>query len=467
MSERDHVDAEPDTEREPERVYTLEEGMEVVLRCLRNREFEEAEVICRKILAVVPDYPDALHYAGVLAHEGGRPDEALALMKRSVELAPDQADWHSNLGIVLQDTGDLEGAIAAYQRSIALKPSHANAHGNLGVLLKVRGDLPGAEAEYRHAIEFNPDHADAYHNLAVVLSATERLKEAVTCYCRALTLKPHYPEARRALALAYCTLGKREIAIQVCEEWLKDEPTSPIARHTLAACSGRDVPARAADDYVQGIFDSFSESFEVKLARLNYRAPELVAASLGESRIPADGGLDVLDVGCGTGLCGPLIAHYARQLVGVDLSLGMLKLAAEKRVYHELVQAELTDFLQRHPKAFDVIVTADTLVYFGALEQVASAAAAALRPGGLLVFTVEEETSPELVRSHALQPHGRYTHGAEYIERLLADVGLVPHIDRGELRLEAGIPVAGLVVRAAKPVARAVEEGLTIGEHHA
>ena len=57
------------------------------------------------ILEVAPDHPDALHYAGVLAHQQGRSDEAIALIERSLELEPEQADWHSNLGIVLQARG--------------------------------------------------------------------------------------------------------------------------------------------------------------------------------------------------------------------------------------------------------------------------------------------------------------------------------------------------------------------------
>ena len=99
--------------------------------------------------SVAPDHPDALHYAGVLAHQHGRSDEALALIERSLELAPDQPDWYSNLGIVLQARGDLEGAIEAYRRAIALDPAHANAHSNLGVLLRVQRELDEAEAAYR------------------------------------------------------------------------------------------------------------------------------------------------------------------------------------------------------------------------------------------------------------------------------------------------------------------------------
>jgi predicted TPR repeat methyltransferase len=144
------------------------------------------------------------------------------------------------------------------------------------------------------------------------------------CFCKVITLRPRDPEARRLLALAHCTVGEVEKAIQIYEEWLAEEPDEPIARHMLAACSGREVPQRASDGFVERVFDNFAASFDSKLAKLEYRAPALVAAMLEESGLPASKSLDILDAGCGTGLCGPLVASYARRLIGVDLSAGML-----------------------------------------------------------------------------------------------------------------------------------------------
>ena len=102
----------------------------------------------------------------------------------------------------------------------------------------------------------------------------------------------------------------------------QEEPRNPIALHMLAACTGRDVPRRASNGFVERTFDSFASSFEAKLQRLSYRAPALVAAMLEDSRLEPLKCLDVLDAGCGTGLCGPLLASYARKLTGVDLSKG-------------------------------------------------------------------------------------------------------------------------------------------------
>jgi predicted TPR repeat methyltransferase len=437
---------------------------------MKQGRFNDAARICRALLELEPDNAAALHYSGILAHRRGDNAEALALIGRSLERMPNQPDWYSNLGIVLQNNGQFEAAMEAFHRAIALDPGHANAHNNLGVLQKVYGRLDEAEASYRAAIAADPNHPDVYHNLAVVLDLTGRLQEALAAHCKHITLRPKQSDAHRYLALAYSTLGEHDKAVAVCEEWVRNSPNDPRAHHALAAHSGRNVPPRAADDWVETVFDGFAESFEAKLERLSYRAPALVGEALAAAVGVANRSLDVLDAGCGTGLCGPLLAPYARRLVGVDLSRGMLTYAREKQVYDELHHAELTEYLrQQQAGSVDVIVTADTLVYFGALDAVVTAAAAALRPGGVLVFTVEEANGPELAESYVLQPHGRYAHGHSYVRRVLTDAGLAAHIEHEELRLEAGIPVAGLVVRAAKPsvAGNAASAGVPIGEHRA
>ena len=435
-------------EESPVRELTIDEAIGMAILLQKQEQFDAAHMVYSRILEEVPDHPDALHFSGVLAEQMGKPEEAIAFMQRSVALVPDSADWQSNLGIALQSVGRFDEALVAFERAIALDPSHVNAHSNHGVMLRATGRPAEAEAAYRAAIALNPKHIDAWTNLGILLNGLKRTKEAVDCFCQVILLRPKHPEARRLLGLAHTTLGQIDEAVAIFKEWLEEDPNSAIARHMLAACTGRDVPARASDGFVKDTFDSFAASFESKLAQLSYRAPKLVALMLEDSNIPPAKDRDILDAGCGTGLCGPLLAPWARTIVGVDLSKGMLDRAREKHVYDELVEGELTAYLREHPATWDVIVSADTLVYFGALDGVIGAASAALRPGGLLIFTVERaETESD---DYRLELHGRYCHARGYVERVLQEAGLTPEIAESDLRMESGAPVAGLVIRATK-----------------
>jgi predicted TPR repeat methyltransferase len=66
------------------------------------------------------------------------------------------------------------------------------------------------------------------------------------------------------------------------------------------------------------------------------------------------GTLDILDLGCGTGLVRSLLRPLARTLTGVDISSNMLKIARQRRVYDKLVCNELIAFLKMHAKTFDL-----------------------------------------------------------------------------------------------------------------
>jgi predicted TPR repeat methyltransferase len=199
------------------------------------------------------------------------------------------------------------------------------------------------------------------------------------------------------------------------------------------------------------VFDNFAQSFDAKLEKLHYRAPQLVADAVAAALGSPQASLDIADLGCGTGLCGPLLRPWARRLVGCDLSVGMLRKARLRHCYDKLHKAELVYYLDTQPGDFDVLVSADTLCYFGVLDAAAAAAHQALRPGGWLVFTVEA-LPEEDAADHRLQPHGRYAHHRRYLRRCLQAAGFeAPGMQAEALRQEAGKSVDGWVVAAQRP----------------
>lgn len=425
---------------------TLPEAVELAMVLHKGGKLEVAEELYRRVLAVAPDDPNALHYLGVLHHQTRRPDEAVDLLRRAIASSPDDPGVHNNLGNVLSEQRCFEEADAAFRAAIALAPGYAQAHGNRGVVLRQLERPDEAEASYRRAFEIDPSYREAYDNLGRLLASLGRLKEAASYHAAAMALEPHNADTRRLLTATYAAGGEPEKALAVLDAWLLDEPESPTALHLRAAISGRNVPARAGDRYVETTFDRFAPNFDGHLGRLGYRAPELVEEAFARAAGEPKARLDILDAGCGTGLCGSSLAPFARRLVGVDLSPKMLDLARERGSYHELVHGELTAYLGEHQGAFDAVVSADTLCYFGDLHAVLAAAAGALRPEGHLIFTVEEEPGPDPFR---IYPHGRYAHRHDHVVEALAVAGLESvALDQAVLRQELGEPVGGLVATA-------------------
>jgi predicted TPR repeat methyltransferase len=338
-----------------------------------------------------------------------------------------------------------------------VRPKDANTLSNLGAVRRAKGDLEGAVATFREVIAMRPDHAPAWQNLGNALGDLNQLEEALAAHYEAMRLAPQSADSYHHLGAMLYAFGRVEAAAEIYRRWLELFPDDPRARHFAAAASaGTAVPERASDDYVRAEFDGFAASFDSKLATLEYQAPRLVAEELVRIVETAEPRFAVLDAGCGTGLCGPLLRPYAAFLAGVDLSPAMVELARKRSVYDALVVEELTAYLRRHERASDVIVSADTLVYFGDLAEVAAAAAKALRPGGILVFTVERAPPEDAPSGYRINLHGRYSHTREYVARTLVTSGFLdPAIREVQLRKEAGKWVDGLLVSARVPAADA------------
>ncbi|MFT3735431.1 MAG: tetratricopeptide repeat protein [Rhodocyclaceae bacterium] len=429
---------------------SLEEALQFAVALHRDARLDAAETIYTRILEAAPDLPDALHFLGVLNNQRGKREQAVALIQRAIELAPDYLDCYLNLGNVLAESGRLDEAISAYRTASSMQPDNPGCYNNLGVVHKMREEWDLSEQAYRSAIALDPDGSSAYNNLGLMFAARGMLKEAVQYYCTAISKMPGNPDSRRLLGMAYYSLGKISEAAEVFRQWVTDEPADPVARHMLAACSGENVPERAADDYVAYTFDKFANSFDEQLQQnLAYRAPEIVADAMREA-LPdvAPGSLAILDAGCGTGLCGPLVRQLASQLDGVDLSGGMLAKASARQCYDKLEKGELTAYIAAHTAAWDVIISADTLVYFGPIDGVCRAAKTALRPAGLFVFTVEKLVDAG-AEGFRIQPHGRYAHDKDYVAATLTATGFTPRrIEEVHLRNEGGNPVQGWLVVA-------------------
>jgi predicted TPR repeat methyltransferase len=411
-------------------------------------QFKEAEEVYLAVLAANHDDADALHYLGLMRYQQGQCPLGIDLVQRAIDVDPDYVDALNNLGNMYQRVDALEAAAELYKKALAVRPHHPQALDNLGIVLSRLKRCEEAVGLHQRAIENDPGNVQSFYALSQVYKSMGRLEEAVETLKKALVVKPLGDGFRRLGQMLYA-LHRVEETVANYEAWLRMEPGNPIAKHMLAASTQKDVPVRAGDAFVTQVFDGFAESFDKVLHGLEYRAPALVADALQRTDGPPRGELHIVDAGCGTGLMAQHLRPYARRLVGVDLSPKMLEKAARRALYDELVRAELAFFLRSSPGAFDVVASSDTLVYFGDLRDVLSAACAALRPGGRLLFTLERAAEEALPEGYCIHLHGRYSHAEPYVRGTLAGAGFeVVDIENVLLRREGDHYVEGLVVLA-------------------
>jgi predicted TPR repeat methyltransferase len=156
-------------------------------------------------------------------------------------------------------------------------------------------------------------------------------------------------------------------------------------------------------------YDAWADSYDAEMARLGYRHPTVCLALLARHLPP---GGPVLDAGAGTGLLGEWlkIIGYA-PVEGVDLSAGMLAVAARKGAYDRLAEGDLTRRLPVEDGRFAGCVCAGvfTTGHVGAegLDELLRV----LAPGGVLVLTVKDKTwdGGVAARVDALEREGRVT----------------------------------------------------------
>jgi predicted TPR repeat methyltransferase len=459
----------------------------MVLRSLGKSD--EAIAAYRRSLAIRPEAPAVLNNLSSALAAGGDVEEAVEAMRQAVRWMPDSPDLYANLGNALAEQGSSAEAVEAYQSALRLKPDHAVAHYNLANTLRQMGRLDEAVSCFREALRCRPDYPDARNNLATTLTAQGRFDEAIEmllgavaadsaqpeyhynlgialarrgdadqalgAYRTAIRLREKYDQAWESLGRTLHRMGRPDEAAATYKQWLESDPDNPIALHMLAASTGSDVPEHAAEAYVVRLFDRFAEDFDGSLERLDYCAPQRIREAIRGAGIEPEASMTILDAGCGTGLCGPLLKPFAKWLVGVDLSTAMLERAEKRGVYDELVAGELTAFFARQADRFDLIAAADTFNYFGALGRPLKAARGSLRSGGRLVFTLEHDSQGNADdRPFRLASHGRYCHSEAYLRRQLGAVRLELHsLASTTLRTEGGSPVEGLLVVSQKPPA--------------
>ncbi|MBX3607488.1 MAG: tetratricopeptide repeat protein [Piscinibacter sp.] len=374
-------------------------------------------------------------------YHGGALDEAQQRALALIEREPGHVGTLQLLGVLDARRGEFPAALEWLDRAVALDPQLASLHNNRGNVLLALDREDDAVASYDRALALGLEDAHALNNRGAALQARQRFDAALQSFERALALRPDFADALLNRGELLLEIGQRSAGIESLQQARAAGADDAKIAFTLASL-GVEEPAEAAPaEFVRELFDQYAHGFDAHLTgRLGYRAPALIDAALQPFALR---GQQVVDLGCGTGLCGPALRPLAARLDGVDLSGAMLERARDLALYDELRCAEIVADLAATPGRYDLAVAADVLIYFGALDALFAALHAALRPRGRFVFTVEAGEGQDF----ELRPTRRYVHAAAYLARLAQAQGFELLRLSGEvLRHEGRAEVPGHLV---------------------
>lgn len=369
-----------------------------------------------RALALDPAFANAHINRGNALHGLSRHEDALAAYDRAMAQAPDLAEAWLGCGNALSALKRFQEALPAFERAVALRPRFPEAwlgRGNALCDLKRHDE---ALAAFDEALALRPDVAAAWLGRGNVFYERKNFTEALTAYDQALAIEATMAGAWLGRGDALRFLNRTDEAIAAYRRALMLGADADSVNFYLAGLGVGALPATSPERFVTNLFDNYADTFEHDLVHnLNYHSPEVLAGTI--KRYAPSSALDILDLGCGTGLMGNVLRPLANTLTGVDLSPNMLEKARQRRIYDRLVCGDLTAFLRTQPQAFDLAVATDVFIYVGDLGPVFPAVRRALRTHGLFCFSVEGTDKPGFVLRDTL----RYAHSTSYLQNLAAE----------------------------------------------
>ncbi|MEM9087406.1 MAG: class I SAM-dependent methyltransferase [Cyanobacteria bacterium P01_F01_bin.53] len=138
-------------------------------------------------------------------------------------------------------------------------------------------------------------------------------------------------------------------------------------------------------------YDQWADKYDEDLTEeFVWKSPKAAATVLTKYIQPT---ARILDAGTGTGLVGKCLAEAGYQnLVAMDMSLGMLKVAQEKQLYRTYHRMVLGDTLDFKTDEFDATISVGVFTQGHAPARSLDEIVRVTKPGGLVVFSLRVET---------------------------------------------------------------------------
>jgi len=353
----------------------------------------------------------AFFLEGLADLEAGRFEAAEARFLDSLARVPGRVSTLINLAATRLALSRPQAAMETAQQVLAIEPGNVEASLHQATALGLLGRHAEALAAHEQVLALGGPAGPTWLRHGQTLQALDRPSLALASYDRALAADPTLAQAwsnRGGILREMHRIGE---AADAFRQAMAHGADPDLHAYYLASLGAAAVPATAPARYVETLFDDYAEGFDAHLVgTLRYRAHITLTApiaALGRAPFSA-----ALDLGCGTGLCGPLVKPLVQRLEGVDLSTAMLAKAEALGVYDRLTHGDIVEHLQTTQERHALVLAADVFIYIGDLDPVFAGVRRVIEPGGLFCFSAEladsEKQDFQLLTSLRYAQSGRY-----------------------------------------------------------
>lgn len=440
---------------------------------IQINQFDLASIKLLKAICLQPDYADAYYnlalmnndssyfkkaselghaqasYQYALSQEASNHlKEAKAFYEKALSGIENHALSHHGLGRVLLALGEDEDALFHFIQAQKIDPYIPNLMENIGSYYHVKGMHANAVEYWLKALSQTQD-IEIMYNIGVAYHYMNRHQDALSYFKMVLDKNPNHLKSHTNIAAIALQNNQTTVAISHYETVLALDPDNEEVQYVLSALKQkRHSFEQSPASYVTNLFDQYASHYNQHLLKmLKYQLPQKVKLILEETLITNH--YKICDLGCGTGLLGPILKPFAKHLVGVDLSSNMLLKAKETQCYDELVNMDCLSYLNQ--SSFDLILALELFPYIGDIQPLLKKIAQSLLAEGLFIFSIETTSEDE----YTLSPYARYQHNPKWVIQTLKDLSLeIVESEPTVLRTQNAKPVSGYLFVCKKPALR-------------
>jgi predicted TPR repeat methyltransferase len=383
------------------------------LLLLKHHELGAAEKQFRNVLVLYPEHIESRFYLGVLQLNANQLELAAEAFERVLSLQDNHTDALTNLGVIALKREQGQRAVDYFTKALVFDSGHVEARNNLAATFMHHDRFENALMHYGVLLDTDPNNIEYLYNSGVAQMTLGHLPEAIAHFESILKQNGHHFAALNNLAAIQMRLGHRTDAIALLKRAKTANPADAATPFMLNALTGDEKQPEASPEYVRHLFNNYALYYDQHMQNtLKYTLPHYMMRTLH-----ALGYFDfkrTLDIGCGTGLSGDVLRESSEHLTGIDIATKMIAQARAKDIYDQLIESELTAFLNQDTAHYDLITALDVLPYLGDLEPLFQRIKCRLTETGLFVFSCEISAD----EAWGLQSNARFCHHPDYIQAL-------------------------------------------------